>query len=174
MRELSNSLKSLLQNDTDIYNLTDIMYNEDYIDEDGLPLLCQYCDSSNIEKIYKVDFDNIDEKYKKQILEIYPTIESSIITFWVCRDCDSVLAIKRYANVSKKILHHKFDKRTAIINDLKEKGYIDEECKPLKCWYCQSTNFSSKKDEYNVDYICCIDCKKELAKKLDKDWIVEI
>lgn len=172
MKDLSKNLKQYLNTDINFYRLSEILQDEEYMDGNRIPLKCQYCDSVNILKHYKVDFNSLDDRYKEQILEIYPDIDNDIITFWTCTDCDSIVAIKLYSHKShneKKIYYHKFDSFNQIIKDLKSKGYLEKTNEPCKCWYCQSDKITIKeKEDRNISI--CENCKKVLGIQFDNTW----
>lgn len=177
MKDLSKNLKPFIKNDIDVYKLTSILKNEEYIDEEDKPLICQYCDSENIEKRHKIDYISLDNKYKEQILNIYPDIEDdAIITFWVCMDCNSIIAIKVYSQKNmqeKRIYHHKFDSFTQIIKDLSKKGFLELNNEPCKCWYCDSDNVEIKEDE-DRQVAKCNNCNKVLGYNYNDEWFIKV
>lgn len=172
MKKLNDNLQDFLKTDIDLYSLSQILLDEEYIDTDKNPLMCLYCNNEEFTKYHKIDIQEIEKKYQEQILEIYPDIENSIITFWVCNSCDSVVAIKLYSHKSrkeKKIYYHKFDSFNQIIKDLKQKSYLEKNNEPCKCWYCQSDKIEIReKEDRNV--AICQDCKKVLGFEFDNAW----
>lgn len=177
MKQLTSNLQKLIKTNIDAYRLSEYLLNEEYMDEDRNPIKCQYCNSENLIKHHKVEFEKIEAKYKEQIKDIYPEIENNIITFWVCNDCDSVVAIKLYSHKShneKKIYYSKFDSFNEIINDLQKNGYLDWQTKePCQCWYCQSDKIKIVKEE-NCEKAICENCNKILGYNYNNIWNLRV
>lgn len=177
MKQLTSNLQKLIKTNIDAYRLSEYLLNEEYMDEDRNPIKCQYCNSENLIKHHKVEFEKIEDKYKEQIKDIYPEIENNIITFWVCNDCDSVVAIKLYSHKShneKKIYYSKFDSFNEIINDLQKNGYLDWQTKePCQCWYCQSDKIKIVKEE-NCEKAICENCNKILGYNYNNIWNLRV
>lgn len=177
MKQLTSNLQKLIKTNIDAYRLSEYLLNEEYMDEDRNPIKCQYCNSENLIKHHKVEFEKIEDKYKEQIKDIYPEIENNIITFWVCNDCDSVVAIKLYSHKShneKKIYYSKFDSFNEIINDLQKNGYLDWQTKePCQCWYCQSDKIKIVKEE-NCEKAICENCNKTLGYNYNNIWNLKV
>lgn len=177
MKQLTSNLQKLIKTNIDAYRLSEYLLNEEYMDEDRNPIKCQYCNSENLIKHHKVEFEKIEDKYKEQIKDIYPEIENNIITFWVCNDCDSVVAIKLYSHKShneKKIYYSKFDSFNEIINDLQKNGYLDWQTKePCQCWYCQSDKIKIVKEE-NCEKAICENCNKILGYNYNNIWNLKV
>lgn len=177
MKELVPNLKQLIKTNIDAYRLSQYLLDEEYMDENRNPLKCQYCNNETFTIYHKIEFETIEDKYKNQILEIYPEIENSIITFWVCTNCDSVVAIKLYSHKShneKKIYYTKFDSFNEIIDDLVENGYLDWQTKePCQCWYCQSDKIKIV-DEENCKKAICENCNKVLGYNYDNTWNLKV
>lgn len=176
MKELSNTLKPFIKTNIDVYKLTSILKDEEYIDEEDIPIMCQYCDSENLEKRHKIEFITLEDNFKQQIKDIYPDIDdNSIITFWICVNCGSIVAIKPYTHKNmqeKRIYHHKFDSFSQIINDLKNQGYVESNNEPCKCWYCNSDKIEIKKDE-DREIAKCGNCSKVLGYNYS-DWFLKV
>ena len=177
MKQLTSNLQKLIKTNIDAYRLSEYLLNEEYMDEDRNPIKCQYCNSENLIKHHKVESEKIEDKYKEQIKDIYPEIENNIITFWVCNDCDSVVAIKLYSHKShneKKIYYSKFDSFNEIINDLQKNGYLDWKTKePCQCWYCQSDKIKIVKEE-NCEKAICENCNKILGYNYNNIWNLKV
>ena len=177
MKQLTSNLQKLIKTNIDAYRLSEYLLNEEYMDEDRNPIKCQYCNSENLIKHHKVEFEKIEDKYKEQIKDIYPEIENNIMTFWVCNDCDSVVAIKLYSHKShneKKIYYSKFDSFNEIINDLQKNGYLDWQTKePCQCWYCQSDKIKIIKEE-NCEKAICENCNKILGYNYNNIWNLRV
>ena len=173
MTALSKNLQPFIKNDIDLYRLSQILQDEEYIDENRKPLMCQYCDSEEFEKHHKIETTKIPDYYYEQIKEIYPDLENQIITFWVCKKCDNVVAVKLYSHKShqeKKIYYTKFDSFHQIIKDLKAKNYLEEDNEPCQCWYCQSDKIKIKQGKENRTIATCEDCGKVLGVYYDNVW----
>lgn len=177
--KLSPILQKLMKSNIDKYRLSNYLLDEEYIDEDRKPLKCLHCDSENIKKYHKIDFNNVEEKYKNQLMCIYPDLDNNVITFWVCEDCDEVISIKLYSHKNhqeKKIYYTKFDSFNEIKKDLKINGYLEKyNDEPCQCWYCQSDEIIIKKHE-DRNVAICENCKNVLGFQFNNDWriLVEV
>lgn len=176
MKQFSENLQQYLKTDIDLYRFSNTLMDEEYMDKNRIPLMCQYCNSENLTKHRKVDFDTLPENYQKQILDIYPDLDSSIITFWTCDECDSIVALKLYSHKNhqeKKIYYHKYDSFHQIIKDLKKKGYLESGNEPCQCWYCQSDKIEIK-NEKDRGVAICQDCKKVLGYAYNNSWRIVV
>lgn len=176
MKNFTNRLNSLIQNEIDLYRLSNIMMDEDYIDKNSIPITCQFCDGESLTKHHRINFQDVEKKYQEEILEIYPDLDSSCITFWTCDNCDSVVAVKLYSHKThqeKKIYHHKYDSFHQILKDLKEKGYLESNNKPCQCFYCDTDEIEFKKDEDRITAICK-NCSKVLGYAYNDSWRIVV
>lgn len=174
--KLTPILQSLMKSNIDKYRLSNYLLDEEYIDDNRNPLKCLHCDSEKIKKIHKIEFNSIEEKYKDQLMSLYPELENNIITFWICEDCDEVIAIKLYSHKNhqeKKIYYTKFDSFNEIKKDLKENGYLESNNEPCQCWYCKSDNINIKnREDRNV--AICLDCNKVLGYEMNDLWMLDV
>lgn len=172
MKMYSKHLNSLIKNEIDLYRLSHIMMDEEYIDKDSIPIVCQFCEGENLTKHHRVNFSEVEKKYQEEILEIYPDLDSSCITFWTCDNCDSVVAVKLYSHKThqeKKIYHHRFDSFFQILKDLRDKEYLEIDNKPCQCFYCDADEIEFKSDEDRVTAICK-NCLKVLGYSYNNSW----
>lgn len=172
--KLSKNLQNLIKSEIDEFNLINILQEEEYVDENNEPLICLHCDNEEIEKYHKVDINTLDENIQKQIYEICPNLDTTIITFWICKNCKEVIAVKLYSHSSrseKKIYYSRFDSFNEVLKELKEHKYIDiHSHEPFVCWYCYCDDINIHKNENKEIIATCPDCGKILGNKISDIW----
>ena len=175
--KLSETLKPLFTDMQDYFHLSNILSDEEYIDENDKPLLCYHCDSENIEKFEDVEFKDIPEKYQEQLQNMYANVKDLVITYWVCKDCDEVVAFEKIERGSKtgtKIYYCKYDSFNNIISFLRQKKYLNQDLQPSICWHCGSEAHLEHNKKENELIAECPDCKKILGKKFTNSWWIHL
>ena len=171
-KPLSKHLQPLITTTHDVLHFTSILQDEEYVDDDMYPIQCYYCDSTSIKRHHRVLFEEQPLEIQTQIMEICPAFDEHLLTYWICEDCNSVLAVKSYTRKSqqeKKIQYIKYDSFVQAIAYLKENEYLTEESKPIVCFNCDSEDLQYKQVEHCLQASCKA-CKKVLGYKHNGFW----
>jgi len=101
---------------------------------------------------------------KELIKGIMPFVKyHDIITVAYCEDCGSILAVKNYNDI--KMYYSRYDDPKILEKYLIEKGYLDNNKKPIKCFHCEETEL----DDNNVE-IFCKKCGEKLGYQYNGKW----